>query len=113
MKNLSHLIAILLFILMSISATALNPDKDLVGEWKFDVTKASYEFQKGKMVIEQSGDQLEGKIIFQRAQEVTISDIQTGKRLPLPFTSREEGFRLSATLKRINSQGTKRPRLAN
>jgi hypothetical protein len=78
MKKLNLLITALLFILVSISATASNPDKDLIGEWKFDVTQAPYEFQKGKMVIEQSEDQLKGKIIFERAQDVTISEIETG-----------------------------------
>lgn len=83
MKKLNLLITALLFILVSVSATASNPDKDLIGEWKFDVTQAPYEFQKGKMVIEQSEDQLKGKIIFERAQDVTISEIETGDKITI------------------------------
>ena len=83
MKKLNLLITALLFIVVSITATASNPDKDLIGEWKFDVTQAPYEFQKGKMVIEQSEDQLKGKIIFERAQDVTISKIETGDKITI------------------------------
>jgi len=79
MKKLSYSIAALLFIIVAISATASNPQKELVGQWKFDVTQAPYEFQKGKMVIEQSDDQLEGKVIFDRAQDVSIRSIETGE----------------------------------
>jgi hypothetical protein len=83
MKKLNLLITALLFIFFSIPALASNPDKDLIGEWKFDVTQAPYEFQKGKMVIEQSEDQLDGKIIFERAQDVTISEIETGEKITI------------------------------
>ncbi len=83
MKKLNLLITALFFIIVSVSATASNPNKDLIGEWKFDVTQAPYEFQKGKMVIEQSEDQLEGKIIFERTQDITIRGIETGEKITI------------------------------
>ncbi len=76
MKKLNLLITALFFIIVSVSATASNPDKDLIGEWKFDVTQAPYEFQKGKLVIEQADDQLEGKVVFERSRDVSIREIE-------------------------------------
>ncbi|MFW5945232.1 MAG: hypothetical protein ACOCTU_08235 [Bacteroidota bacterium] len=76
MKKLNLLITALFFIIVSVSATASNPNKDLIGEWKFDVTQAPYEFQKGKLVIEQAEDQLEGKVVFERSQDVSIRGIE-------------------------------------
>ncbi|MFP4622374.1 MAG: hypothetical protein ACLFM7_13765 [Bacteroidales bacterium] len=79
MKTLNLLITALLFIIVPISTIASNPEKDLPGEWKFDVRQAPYEYQKGKMIIEQSDEQLKGKVVFERAQDVTIREIDTGK----------------------------------
>jgi len=75
MKKLNLLITALFFIIVSVSATASNPNKDLIGEWKFDVAQAPYEFQKGKLVIEQAEDQLEGKVVFERSRDVSIREI--------------------------------------
>ena len=79
MKNTVQLTTAVLFLLISISAMASNPQKDIVGEWKFDVAQAPYEFQKGKLVIEQADDQLEGKVIFERSGGVTIREIEIGE----------------------------------
>lgn len=79
MKNTVQLTTAVLFLLISISAMASNPQKDIVGEWKFDVAQAPYEFQKGKLVIEQADDQLEGKVIFERSGDVTIREIEIGE----------------------------------
>ncbi|MBS3777560.1 MAG: hypothetical protein V5A59_12890 [Bacteroidales bacterium] len=75
MKKLNLLITALFFIIVSVSTTASNPNNDLIGEWKFDVTQAPYEFQKGKLVIEQAEDQLEGKVVFERSRDVSIRGI--------------------------------------
>ena len=75
MKKPIPFITSMLFLCACISVMAQSSHKDLIGEWKFDVAQAPYEYQKGKMVIEKSGDQLEGKVIFERAQDVTIRDI--------------------------------------
>lgn len=76
MKKLVYLTTALAFLFISISAMASNPEKDIVGEWKFDVTQAPYEFQKGTLVIEQADDQLEGKVVFERSQDVSIREIE-------------------------------------
>ena len=76
MKKLNYLIPVLFFLFISMSAFSSNPEKNLIGEWKFEVTEAPYEYQKGKLVFERSNEDIKGKVIFDRAGNVSISNIE-------------------------------------
>ena len=93
MKKLNYLITGLCFLFISFSALSSNPEKDLIGEWKFDVTEAPYEYQEGKLVIERSEDEIKGTVIFERAGNVEISKIESGEE-KITLTLYIEGTRV-------------------
>ncbi len=91
MKKLSYLIPVLFIIAVSTSAFPSNPEKHLIGKWKFDVKNAPWEYQKGELLFEHSGGDLKGKVLFDRARNISTSSIKIDAESKITITLYVEG----------------------
>jgi len=87
---------IILFAIM-INVTAVKAkDKDAVGTWEYSAPNAPYEYSKGKLIITQGEDKLEGKVDID-GYEMKLNSVKVDGDL-LTFSLYVEGEYVSVKL---------------
>lgn len=99
MKKSLYIILIGTFLSMVSLNLSAQSNKNIVGEWKYEVPSAPQEYQKGSLIISEKENQLTGKVKFSENYQLDMRDVKFEKN-ELTFAIYVEGsyVKVNATL---------------
>lgn len=75
MKKLMILTFLFVVVFTTVNATVATNNKDVLGNWKYEVPTAPVGYDKGVMVISEKEDKLVGEIKFADGYKIDLKDV--------------------------------------
>lgn len=75
MKKLLALTFLFAIALVSLNVVAATGNKDVVGEWKYEVPTAPYGYEAGTLIISEKEGKLAGEVKFEDGYKIELKNI--------------------------------------
>jgi len=96
-----QILSILLFVVVSLFANsqvqADNKNKQILGEWLYEVSEAPYGYEKGSLIFTETNGKITG-VVKLEAGELPINDLKIEKDSVI-FTTMVDGSNINVALK--------------
>lgn len=96
-----QILSILLFVVVSVFANfqvqADNKNKQILGEWLYEVSEAPYGYEKGSLIFTETDGKIAG-VVKLEAGELPINDLKIEKD-SVTFTTMVDGSSINVALK--------------
>ena len=75
MKKLFVLAFLFAIVSSTVSATVGQSNKEIIGEWKYEVPTAPYGYEKGTLVINEKEGKLAGEVKFEDGYKIELKNV--------------------------------------
>ena len=75
MKKILILTFVAVLVAVTTSAFVASGNKDVVGEWKYEVPTAPYGYEKGVLNFSEKENELAGEVKFKDGYKITLKDV--------------------------------------
>jgi hypothetical protein len=107
MKKLISLLLFLEIVVGTVYAAKILVNHDVVGEWKYEVVAAPYDYQKGVITLTENKSALAGEVKFDTGNKVQLKTVVIeGKTLKLGLYVENEYVTLTASINGEKMEGT-------
>ncbi|WP_319503099.1 hypothetical protein [uncultured Draconibacterium sp.] len=76
MKKLMFFVFVLFAVTISVNASNSSNNKEVIGEWKYEVPSAPYGYNAGTIVLEEKEGQLAGHVKLEDGYKIDLKDIK-------------------------------------